>query len=175
MKLKQSLILFATFIIMLNPLTSSASDNYDMWPNTQYNSDIPTHQQILGYGVGEHITNHGDMLRFFEALERAAPNRIKLFEYGRTWEGRKLIYAAIGSAENIANLAVNTDNMQKLADPRLTNKKAAQQLISNLPSSVWLQYGVHGNEISSTDAAMMTAYHLLAAPEEATNKKILII
>ena len=173
MKLKQSLILFATFIIMLNPLTSSASDNYDMWPNTQYNSDIPTHQQILGYGVGEHITNHGDMLRFFEALERAAPNRIKLFEYGRTWEGRKLIYAAIGSAENIANLAVNTDNMQKLADPRLTNKKAAQQLISNLPSSVWLQYGVHGNEISSTDAAMMTAYHLLAAPEEATNKKIL--
>ncbi|NQZ83905.1 MAG: peptidase M14, partial [Colwellia sp.] len=173
MKLKQSLILFVTFIIMLNPLTSSASDNYDMWPNTQYNSDIPTHQQILGYGVGEHITNHGDMLRFFEALERAAPNRIKLFEYGRTWEGRKLIYAAIGSAENIANLAVNTDNMQKLADPRLTNKKAAQQLISNLPSSVWLQYGVHGNEISSTDAAMMTAYHLLAAPEEATNKKIL--
>jgi len=158
---------------MLNPLTSAASDNYDMWPNTQYNSDIPTHQQILGYGVGERITNHGDMLRFFEALERAAPNRIKLFEYGRTWEGRKLIYAAIGSVENIKNLAVHTDNIQKLADPRITNKKAAQQLINKLPSSVWLQYGVHGNEISSTDAAMMTAYHLLAAPEEATNKKIL--
>ena len=28
---------------------------------------------------------------------------------------------------------------------------------------VWLAYGVHGNEISSPDAAMVTAYHLLAA------------
>jgi len=171
--MKQQLILLTAFIIMLNPLTSSANKPYDMWPNSHYNGDIPTHQQILGYNVGERITNHGDMLRFFEALERAAPDRIKLFEYGRTWEGRKLIYAAIGSTKNIANLAVHTKNIQKLADPRITNKKAAKKLITQLPSSVWLQYGVHGNEISSTDAAMMTAYHLLAAPEEATNKKIL--
>ena len=28
---------------------------------------------------------------------------------------------------------------------------------------VWLSYGVHGNEISSPDAALLTAYHLLAA------------
>ncbi|MFT5758381.1 MAG: hypothetical protein ACI9LM_003122 [Alteromonadaceae bacterium] len=173
MKIKQSLIIFAAFIIMLNSQISHASDAYDMWPNTQYNHDIPTHQQILGYNVGERITNHSDMLRYFETLENAAPDRIKLFEYGRTWEGRKLIYAAIGSAENIANLAMHSKKMQQLADPRLTNKKAAEALIDNLPSSVWLQYGVHGNEISSTDAAMMTAYHLLAAPEEATNKKIL--
>ena len=28
---------------------------------------------------------------------------------------------------------------------------------------MWLQYVIHGNEISGTDAAMFTAYYLLAA------------
>jgi hypothetical protein len=63
--------------------------------------------------------------------------------------------------------------MQILSDPRLTHKQQAKELQATLPSSVWLEYGVHGNEISGTDAAMMTAYHVLAAPDEATKKKIL--
>ena len=153
--------------------SACANEEYDLWPNTQYNTDIPTHTQVLGYKVGERITNYADMLRFFEALEVAAPKRIKLFEYGKTWEGRKLIYVAIGKPEVINDLDSFAKNMQKLSDPRLTNKQQAKELQATLPSSVWLQYGVHGNEISSTDAAMMTAYHLLAAPDEATNKKIL--
>ena len=35
--------------------------------------------------------------------------------------------------------------------------------MAGLPAVVWLGYGVHGNEISSPDAALLTAYHLLAA------------
>lgn len=37
----------------------------------------------------------------------------------------------------------------------------------------WLAYGVHGNEISSTDAALMIAYHLLAAKDDARAAKIM--
>jgi len=172
--IKKCLHLFYSLIISTTfSFTLLASDLETMWANSEYNSAIPTFNQVLGYGVGEKITNYSDMLSYFEALERAAPKQIKLFEYGRTWEGRKLIYAAIGNSDNIANLDSFADKMQKLSDPRITNKKSAQQLIAQLPSSVWLGYGVHGNEISSTDAAMMTAYHLLAAPTESTNRKIL--
>lgn len=167
--------LFLCMLVSLLTLSSlaSATQEPNLWPNTQYEKTIPTHTQILGYKVGERITNHADMLRFFDALEKAAPTRIKVFEYARSWEGRKLIYAVIGSPENIAKLDEFAASMQKLADPRITSEKAAKQLIDTLPASVWLEHGVHGNEISSTDAAMMTAYHLLAAPNEATNKKIL--
>lgn len=152
---------------------SQAVENPTGWPNTLYSSTIPTQSQILGYKVGERITHHADMLRYFDALQQAAPERIKVFEYARSWEGRKLIYAVIGSPDNLVKLDEFAANMQKLADPRVTNEKAAKQLIDTLPASVWLEHGVHGNEISSTDAAMLTAYHLLAAPNEATNKKIL--
>jgi len=32
-----------------------------------------------------------------------------------------------------------------------------------MPALIWVAYGVHGNEISSPDAALLTAYHLLAS------------
>ena len=35
--------------------------------------------------------------------------------------------------------------------------------LTDLPVVVWLIHGVHGNEISSSDAALQEAYHLLAA------------
>lgn len=170
---KQITIIILMTATLVCSFTSLANNTTRLWPGSEYNSDIPTFKQILGYEVGEKITNYHDMIRYFKALENAAPNRIKLFEYATTWEGRQLIYMAIGSKENIANLNDFAKNMQRLSDPRETNKTAAQELIDQLPASVWLGYGVHGNEISSTDAAMMTAYHLLAAPHEATNKKIL--
>ncbi|NVK56979.1 MAG: peptidase M14 [Alteromonadaceae bacterium] len=146
---------------------------FEMWPSAQYLTTIPTHKDVLGYNAGERITRHSDMVKYFEALQKAAPARIKLFRFGETWEGRELVYAVIGSEENLANLDAYVDGMAKLSDPRKTSKSEAKKLISTLPSSVWLQHGVHGNEISSTDAAMMTAYHLLAATNVDMNNTIL--
>ena len=173
MSMKCFSIVCSIIITLSFSFTSQAKNTTTMWIGSEYNSNIPTFHDVLGYDVGEKITNHHDMLRYFDALEKAAPDRIKVIEYGRTWEGRKLIYAAIGTNEKLANLEDFAEQMQALSDPRKTTKKAAKQLISAIPASVWLGYGVHGNEISSTDAAMMTAYHLLAAPEEATNRNIL--
>jgi hypothetical protein len=152
---------------------ASVKAEYDLWPEVKYQPSIPSHKEILGYNVGERITNHADMLNFFDKLQQAAPTRIKVIEYARTWEGRKLIYVAIGSQSNIADLDRFAADMHSLADPRLTDNKQAKQLFKTMPASVWLEYGVHGNEISSTDAAMMTAYHLLAAPDDPINKNIL--
>jgi len=69
----------------------------------------------------------------------------------------------VSAPENIANLDAIKSNMQRLADPRITSEDDAEQIIASQPAVTWLSYGVHGNEISSTDAAMLTAYHLLAA------------
>lgn len=167
-------VIISLFSCFSSLAATSASDNTStMWPGSQYNASIPTFKSVLGYDVGERITSHSDMLRYFDALQQAEPQRIKVVEYGRTWEGRKLIYAAIGNTKNIAELDSFATKMQQLSDPRKTDKNTAKDLIAQLPASVWLEYSVHGNEISSTDAAMMVAYHLLAAPSEATNQKIL--
>jgi hypothetical protein len=146
---------------------------FDYWPGSQYDPSVPTAKTVLGYDFGERIASHAEMVRYFEALEKALPTRVKVFDYGQTWEGRRLIFAAIGSEVNIRRLPEIQSAMKQLCDPRRTGQSAADRLIAGLPAVIWLSYGVHGNEISSPDAAMVTAHHLLASRGNATVDQIL--
>ena len=139
------------------------SQKFEFWPGAQYDPAIPSPEKVLGFPTGEKHATHADIVRYFEALAAAAPARIKVFEYGKTWEGRRLIYAAVGSESNIARIEELKAGMRKLADPGKTSAAEAAKLLASLPVIIDLSYGVHGNEISSPDAAMLTAYHLIAA------------
>ncbi|NKB33040.1 MAG: peptidase [Pseudomonadales bacterium] len=161
--MKRLFILFITVAAMLFGSYSIAQAEFEFWPNPNYDPAIPSIEEVLGYQPGERITWHRDAIRYFEALAAAAPDRVTITEYARTWEDRELVYAVVSSAENISNLASIKANMQQLADPNATDEDAAADIISTQPAITWLSYGVHGNEISSTDAAMLTAYHLLAS------------
>ena len=142
---------------------SSAADDFIFWPDADYDPSIPTIKSVLGYHPGERITWHADAIRYFEALAKTAPERISVATYAKSWEGRELVYAIVTSAENMARIDTIKTNMQRLADPRQTPRAEAQEIIKTQPAVTWLSYGVHGNEISSTEAAMLTAYHLLAS------------
>ena len=166
-------VVFATAFLFLSISFSNAVAWDEYWPGANYDPSIPTVQNILGHEPGDRITWHGEAIRYFEALVAAAPDRAAVFEYARTWEGRELIYVVITSPENMARIGEIKDGMQRLADPRKTNRAAAEAVIANQPAVTWLSYGVHGTEISSTDAAMMTAYHLLASRGDETVDAIL--
>ena len=176
MNIKQSVsaIVFG-FCLLVGCQTAVANDTDkpDMWPDVEYDAKVPTFKQVLGYDVGERITDARSVLRYFEALQNAAPDRIKLFKYAQSWQGRQLFYVAIANPENLANLTEIARQTRDLADPRKTSRDQANSLIAKLPTSVWMQYAVHGNEISPTDAAMFTAYHLLAAKNDAVTSNIL--
>jgi hypothetical protein len=159
--------------LVLSSCLAFAQSPTEMWPGAQYDPSVPTFHKVLGYGPGERISSHANLMRYIEALAAAAPGRMKVFEYAKTWEGRKLVYAAIGSEANIRRLSEIKSAMQRIADPRKTPQAEAAKLMANLPTVVWLGYGVHGNEISSPDAALMTAYHLLAARNDKMVQEIL--
>ncbi|WDI32685.1 M14 family zinc carboxypeptidase [Hyphococcus flavus] len=172
-----SRLMFATVysvaVALVAPAFAQNQDDFAFWPGATYDASIPTLQSIAGHENGERITKPEDVVAYFQALEAVAPDRIKVWEYARTWQGRPLIYAAISSPENIARLDDVRTGVAALADPRATNRAEADRLISSLPGSTWIAYGVHGNEISSTDAAIMTAYHLLAAQNDERVQKIM--
>jgi len=141
----------------------SANDDFVFWPDADYDPAIPTFETVLGYQPGERITWHADVVRYFEALAKAAPDRMSVSSYAKSWEGRELIYAVVTSAGNLSRIDEIKANMQRLADPRKTSRSEAKAIIEDQPAITWLSYAVHGNEISSTEAAMLTAYHLLAS------------
>lgn len=149
-------------------MTARAEDAFLTWPGIAHDPAIPTIEDAIGHSPADRLTRPEEAVRYLEALAAAAPERMKLYRYGKTWEGRELVYAVISSPGNIARLDEIQAGIQALADPRATGADEAERLIADLPGTVWLSYAVHGNEISSTDAAMMTAYHLLAADEART-------
>ena len=151
------------FLISTLWLASSGSAQEAFWPGVSYDPSVPTMEQVLGHAPGDRIVSHAEMIEYLGALSEARPAQIKVHEYARTWEGRELVYADIGSAANIGRLDEIRANIQKLADPRKTTDAEAAAIIENQPAITWLAYGVHGNEISSPDASLLTAYHLLAA------------
>ena len=144
----------------------TSANAFEYWPGAEYDASIPTVNDVLGYASGDRITWHRDTLRYFEALEAAAPDRVRITRYGSTWEGRELIYVIVTAPGNLSRIDAIKENMQRLRDPAATSRADAERIFGDQPAITWLSYGVHGNEISSTDAAMMTAYHLLAATND---------
>jgi hypothetical protein len=151
------------FVLLFAAAALFAQARFEFWPGAQYDPAIPTFKKVFGHDPGERILWHSGLVKYMEALQAAAPKRVKVFDYGKTFEGRRLIYVAVGSEANIRRLDEIRAGMKKLADPRKTGEAEAKKLMASLPAVIWLGYGVHGNEISSPDAALLTAYHLLAS------------
>ena len=141
--------------------------------NARYDAKIPSLKQVAGYDYGDEITTPEQILTYLKALAAAAPERTRLIEYARSWENRPLHVLVIGSPERIAQLEQVKADLRRLADPRTLPPAEAAKLIKGLPVVVWLMHAVHGNEISSSEAALAEAYHLLASQGDAAVDSIL--
>lgn len=141
--------------------------------NVQTDPAIPTLEEIAGHAPGDEISTVTEALDYMDALAEAAPDRMQVTRYAESWEGRELVYGVISSAQNMARLDEIKSNMARLASSEGLSASERSALIDETPAVVWLSYGVHGNEISSTDAGLALAYHLLAAEGDQTVDAIL--
>jgi len=152
--------------ILLAAAAVAAAAPLDLAPGTRYADEIPTLKEVLGHEPGEEITSPEGIVTYLEALHRAAPDRTRLVRYAQTWEGRPLHVLLVASPQRIARLDEVKAGLKRLADPRGLQPAEAEQLVRELPVVTWLMHAVHGNEISSSDAALAEAYHLLAARDD---------
>lgn len=129
-------------------------------------AQLKSPEQFLGYKVGTKYTPHYKIVLYFQHLAKEASQQFKLEQYGETNEGRPLLLATIASPENMANIEGIRMNNLRLANA--SRDRAAP--IENAPAIVWLSYNVHGNETSSSEAAMLTAFELVN-PASASAKK----
>jgi len=140
-------------------------------PGVTYDPAIPTLEQVTGHAIGTEISAHADVEKYLRALAAASP-RIRLVEYGKSWEGRSLWYAVVANDARIEELPKIREAMQRLADPRGLADADAAALQRDLPAVGWLANCVHGDEPSGTDAALHVLYHLLAAQNDPVADKV---
>lgn len=120
-------------------------------------SQVSSPEQFLGYKLGSRYTPHYKIVNYFRQVASQSPDMVKVEQYGETNEGRPLLLAFISSKENLSNLENIRLNNLRLAGTAL-DRMAANE---NAPAIVWLSYNVHGNETSSSEAAMLTLYELI--------------
>jgi hypothetical protein len=142
-------------------------------PGTEYDPQIPTLEQAVGHDFDDEVTPPAQVVAYMEALAEAAPDRTHLIHYATSWEGRELVALVIGSSDRMARLDAVAADLRRLADPRGLSQADIDALIAELPVVTALLHGVHGNEISSSGAAMAEAYHLLAATNDPRVEEIL--
>ena len=130
-----------------------------------YGQQIQSPSEFLGYELGSQFTRHHRVVDYYEYLAATAPGRVKLQEYGRTNEGRKLLLAYVSSAANMENLeTIRTEHLRNMDGPSAANK-----------AIVWLSYNVHGNESVSTEASMQTIYDLLTSKKTYLEDTVVIM
>jgi hypothetical protein len=127
-----------------------------------YDPAIPTLSDVVGHDWGDRVSAVEEIEAYITKLAQSS-SKVTLVPYAESWEGRTLNYLLISAKENMARLENIQKGTKQLAYP--SDSKEVDPLIASLPSTVWLLYGVHGNEISSPNAALLTAYHLSAARE----------
>ncbi len=180
MKLK-NLLLTAIFIFCLSFVSFSQNEKeFDFYTRGSYNQQVPRPQSILRFDVGKQHTTYAQMEMVINAIEKSAPERVKIFDIGLTYENRMQHIVAISSPENMRRLDEIKANNARLADPRSTNSSQASQIAANNPAIAWMAYTIHGNESASFETMMQVVYQLAASSEPATldilkNTVVLII
>ena len=163
-------ILAATSVVALSGLSQVASAQ--SYPQVRYTDATPTLESVVGHDHGADVSSIPEIHEFFDALMEANPDRMEVFKYAESWQGRDLIYAAISSAENLARMEEIKADMARLASGTLSESEASS-IAASIPAVVWISAGVHGDEISPPDSAAFLAYHLLAAEGDALVDQIL--
>lgn len=131
-------------------------------------AQIQSPAQFLGYKLGTRYTPHYRIVDYFKYVAQSKPDLVKLQQYGETNEHRPLMVAFISSTENISNLEHIRKNNLNLAH-QATSQVSTNE---NAPAIVWLSYNVHGNETSSSEAAMQTLFALIDPSNSETKEWI---
>lgn len=130
--------------------------------------NLKTPSEFLGYPLGSTYTPHNRIIDYFVYLAQNTKT-LRVLAFGTSNEGRPLMAAFISSQKNIEHLEDIRKNNLRLAglEPGTPNTKA--------PAIVWLSYNVHGNEPSSSEAAMQTAYAMMTAKAQNWLENVVLV
>jgi hypothetical protein len=157
--LKNLYLILALLLIVVLGFTgkSAAQQNYFFPDAGEFNPDIPSPIEFLGYDIGSHHTRTDRIVSYFQELARLS-DRVAYQEIGQTYGYRPLVILTITSPENHTNLDQIREQHVRIVDPEQPAGDYEDQ-----PVIVYLGFGVHGNETSSSETAMLTAYYLTAS------------
>lgn len=144
------------FLVLLLTVRLTASMQQLLPGNVTYNSFIPSPENYFGHLPGDRHLSHDQILRYAEELAKLS-DRVIVEEYARSHENRPLVHLIFTTPKNHQSL-------EELKQKHIEFSQSGSKLTSSeVPLVVLLGYGVHGNESSASNAAVVAMYYLAAA------------
>jgi murein tripeptide amidase MpaA len=143
-------------------------------PVAQSRSSVPSPDSVFGFAPGADykLATYDQSIEYFRKLA-AASRYIKLYEAGKTSQGRTMYYALISTPENLARVDQYRETWQRLAHPEGLSDAQAQQLAHDGKALVHIDGGLHSTEVAGAQQTPLLAFDLISKAAEPQTKAIL--
>jgi hypothetical protein len=150
-------------------IAAATTDKHYLSPWVSYLPDVAGVPSPLSYlgritGAPGELAGTEKAYGYCRALAAASP-RVKVFTIGHTEEGREIILVAIADEAGIRDLDHLKSATAALADPRATDRAAAEKLIADSRPIYYLNAALHADETGSTEAMLELAYRLAVSEQ----------
>jgi hypothetical protein len=131
-----------------------------------HSDTVPSPEKFLGriMGAPGELLGSEKSYAYARALAVASP-RVRVFTIGHSEEGRDILMLAIADEVGIRDLDRLKAATAALADPRRTDKAAAEKLISTCRPIYYFNAALHSDETGSTEAMLELAYRLTVSEQ----------
>src|SRR5215472_3529072 len=132
-------------------------------------TSITTPKQQFGFNIGDdyQLVNYTQYVDYLKKLARES-ERFTLEEIGKSSEGRSMYVGIITSPENHRKLARYKEISTRLAHAEGLNEDQARTLAAEGKAVVWIDGGIHANEVLGAQQLIENIYELVSRTDPET-------
>ena len=125
----------------------------------------------FGANIGDDyfLATYSQLETYWKHLARES-DRLRLVDIGRTEEGRSEWMAIVSAPENLRKLDHYRDISRRLALAEGLNDAQARALAAEGKAVVWIDGGLHANEVLGAQQLIETVYQLVSGTDEETRR-----
>jgi hypothetical protein len=132
---------------------------------------ITTPREQFGHEIGDDyfLVNYTQMAAYWKKLDQES-DRVTIVDIGKTAEGRTMTMAIVTAAENQPKLAQYKSIAQRLAKAEGVTDAEARTLASNGKAVVWIDGGIHANEVLGAQQLIETVFQFASRTDAETTR-----
>ena len=143
---------------------------HEVRPVSQALGRVTSPAQEFGAGIGDDyfLATYGQLERYWKKLD-AESDRVRLVSIGETEEGRTQWMAVVSAPENLERLTEYQNISRRLARGD-ADEAEARALASAGKAVVWIDGGLHADEVLGAQQLIELVYQLAQADDEETRR-----
>jgi len=130
-------------------------------------SALPTPASVLGFepGADKKLANYEQIVDYYKKVD-AASDRVRMFEAGKSTQGRTYTFALVSSKANLDRLDRYREIARRLAHPEGLSEADARALAREGKAFVHIDGGLHSSEVAGPQHTPLLLHELLRRSNE---------